>query len=119
MANRLDVDLTVRAALAEALDYWQAIDDEATGRLYQAFRDAIWRVEHTPEHGLHVSGLPANYRRMRLPGHLPGYILTYRIDPSRTLLFLMRHERQRPYTPATIQRKASEAARRADQPEIP
>jgi hypothetical protein len=72
-------------------------------------------MENEPRRGRRVPGLPEHYRRLRLAPHLPGYVLYYRIEASQVLLFLLRHERRRPYAPATLQRKAGDAARRANQ----
>jgi plasmid stabilization system protein ParE len=115
MPPRLIIDPAVYEAVAAAVEYWQTVDEGTAAQLAEAFLMAYRRIGMEPERGLRVPGLPANYRRARLARKLPGYIFTYRMDPGRTLLFLLRHERQRPYAPATIQRKASEAARRAEQ----
>jgi plasmid stabilization system protein ParE len=119
MPTRLIIDPPAREAVVEAVEYWRAIDADTAARLSEAFLVAFRRIANEPERGLRVQGLPENYRRVRLARSLPGYILTYRIDPGRVLLFLCRHERQRPYAPATIQRKASEAAQRAKDTETP
>ena len=118
---RLIVDPGVDEAILAALDYWAAAADseELLGRLVIGFDMAFAVMESDPRRGRRMPGLPEHYRRLRLASTLPGYFLYYRIEPSRVLLFLLRHERQPPYAPATIQRKASAAARRADLPGTP
>jgi hypothetical protein len=114
---RLIVDPPVDEAIVAALDYWAAEADsgELIGRLAVAFDMALAVIESEPRRGRRVPGLPEHYRRIRLAPHLPGYVLYYRIEARRVLLYLLRHERQRPYAPATLQRQASAAARRVEQ----
>ena len=87
---------------------------ELIGRLLIGFDTALAVMENEPRRGRRGRGLPEHYRRIRLASNLPGYVLYYRIEANHVLLFLLRHERQRPYAPATLQRKASAAARRAE-----
>jgi plasmid stabilization system protein ParE len=114
---RLIVDPAVDEAIIAALNYWAVESDseELIGRLLVAFDAAFAVMENEPRRGRRVPGLPEHYRRLRLAPNLPGYVLYYRIEATRVLLFLLRHERQRPYAPATLQRKAGDAARRVDQ----
>jgi hypothetical protein len=113
---RLIVDPAVDEAIIAALDYWaaEADSEDLIGRLLIGFDMALTVMEHEPRRGRRVPGLPEHYRRLRLAPNLPGYVLYYRVEANYVLLFLLRHERQRPYAPATLQRKASAAARRAE-----
>jgi plasmid stabilization system protein ParE len=117
---RLIVDPAVDEAIVAALDYWavEADSEELIGRLVIGFDVALAVMESEPRRGRRVPGLPEHYRRLRLAPNLPGYVLYYRIEASRVLLYLLRHERQRPYAPATLQRKAGEAARRVGPAEV-
>ena len=95
----LVVDPAVVEAAEEALQYYARDAPELAERLRRGIAAALRLIELVPERGRRIPGLPVHYRRMRLAAPLPGYFFFYRIDPTYVLVFLLRHERQRPYAP--------------------
>lgn len=114
---RTIVDVTVREAMEQALEYWEREADDATlrQRLHAPFSVTLKLIKAEPERGRSVPQLPAHYRQIKLGKHLPPYTFFYRINvkDASVLVFLLRHQSQLSYAPATIRKKASEANRRA------
>jgi hypothetical protein len=108
------VDPGVNEVILSALDHWLGEDEALVGRLAIGFDQALHVIEQDPFRGRPTPGLPPNYRRTRLAAHLPRYQFYFRIDPDgqSVLVYLLRHERQKPYSANTLRRKAQEAARR-------
>lgn len=121
MAKRL-VDPEVYAAVREALDYTRKLYagaediEERVRRLGDAFQAASLIIEREPERGKVVRDAPSSYRYLRLKKPMPGYVLFYHWDKTKdtVLIYLMRHEVQRPYSASTHRKKAAEAQQRVE-----
>lgn len=118
MARRL-VDPEVFAGVQEALAYTRTLYDaemaeEKVRLLGDAFQAASLIIERTPERGKVLHGASSNYRYLRLKKPMPGYVLFYRWDKQKNtvLIYWLRHEVQRPYSPSTHRRRADEAEQR-------
>lgn len=106
------VALNVFDAIAEAADFAAARDGEAAGdRVQSNLFAALDRIANSdPTRGIAPTSFPQNYRRLKVKPYLFYY--RFNLENADVLVYLLRHERQRPYTPATHRRKAAEAEKR-------
>lgn len=113
---KLLIDPLIDARVREILDYWKQQDRDLALRLSHAFEITPYLIGQNPERGRRIPELSENYRRMRVAKNLPGYVYSYRYDKAAgtILIYLLRHEVQRPYSAATHRRKANEAQRRVE-----
>jgi plasmid stabilization system protein ParE len=108
---RVRVPPSVEARIRdEAYFYLTHASLDVARRIARELREAIDRL--ADKHiGSRIEGLPVNYQRVKVK---PFYIF-YRLDAEGdyVLVYLIRHEKQRPFTPAIHKRLAARAEREA------
>lgn len=108
------VATSVFDTIAEASDWYEArLGKEEGDRIENQLFAALDKIRRSdPMKSVNPTGFPRNYRRQKSD----PYVFYYRfnLDTGDVLVYLLRHQRQRPYTPATHQKKATEAEHDAE-----
>ncbi len=103
------VAASVFEGIAQAADFYENRDGEDAGNKAESYLfAALDKIKASnPEAANRPLGFPRNYRRYRAK----PYVFFYRFNLSNAdvLVYLMRHERQRPFAPTTHRHRAAEA----------
>ncbi len=106
---RVRVAHSVRQRIREeSIYYIEHSGVDAASNVTKKILAAIYKLRQQ-QAGHRVDGLPTNYRRV----NVAPFFLLYRIskDEDSVLVLLLRHGKQKPLSPATIKRLASDAER--------
>jgi len=67
---------------------------DAATRAIKAIRQGVKLLQRHPEAGRPVDGLPVEFREWPLDFGSAGYVVLYRSDPDRVVVFAVRHGRE-------------------------